>query len=779
MRRADRARRLVLVALPGLLVAGGVEAQRRDVVVRVTDAATGKPVAAAQARLVEPERAILTSEDGTARFPGVAATRLTIAVRRLGYAPYARPLDVARLGAADTVRIVLAPSAMTLTDVVVTGTAGTRRAADGMAPATVLDGAALDRALGTSLAATLAGEAGITQRTNGPVATAPVIRGLTGDRVLVLEDGLRMGDVSTTAPDHAIAADPITARRIEVVRGPAALMYGSNTLGGVVNVVREDVPRARPERVEGVVSMQGETATTGATMGGAVIAPVGPLALRAEGSWRDARDSRTAGGTLPFTDQRQHDASLGIGWAGTRGHVGVAVRDFRSEYGVPTSLGDLVLPGAHVGGIYIDLRRTTARADAEWRPAGGAITSVRASGNWVRFAQDEVERGGFVGTRFGQLSSQGDVVVRYRRTRWLPSTGAVGVFGQWRDLRAAGSFTGTRPAVARTVAAWAYEEIALGRLRVSGGLRHDAVRIDPLERTPTQLLPDVRDRAFGSWSGAVAATVALPGDVTLGASVARAFRPPAIEELYSAGPHLASFAYEIGNPALGAELGTGAELFARVTRRTLNVEASVFRTRVDGFIQYAPLVDPRTGLPQRDPRLRRYVVYQAVQAPALLEGAEGRVQFEPRRGWVADGTLSWVRGTRTDIAQPLPAMPPLRARLQLRRETPRWLVGLGTDVIGAQRRIPNAPTGVGATCDVARGIEDEATVLPAEFCATDGAVLFNASAGIRRTWGGRLHAITLVVDNAANVLWRDHLWRAKQVAPQPGRNVRLLYRISF
>jgi iron complex outermembrane receptor protein len=728
---------------------------------------------------VEAERARLTDTAGVARFADVRGARVTVAVRRLGYAPLARPLDLVRRRAGDTLQLALVPSAMSLADVVVTGTAGTRRADEVFQPTTVLDGAALDRALGTSIAATLAGEPGITQRTNGPVATAPIIRGLGGDRVLVLEDGLRMGDVSTTAPDHAIAADPISARRIEVVRGPAGLLYGSNTLGGVVNVVREDVPHARPERTEGVVSMQGESATTGGTVAGSVTAPLGPFALRAEGSWRDARDSRTAGGVLPFTDQRQHDAALGLAWVGARGHAGLAVRDFRSDYGVPTSIGSLVLPGAHVGGIYIDLRRTMVRGDAEWRPAGGAITSVRASGNWVRFAQDEVERGGFVGTRFGQLSSQGDVVLRYRRARWLPGQGAIGVFGQWRDLRATGSFTGTRPAIARTVAAYAYEELAFGPLRIMGGARHDVVRLEPLERTPTQLLPDVRDRAFSAWSGSVAATLALPGAITVGASVARAFRPPAIEELYSAGPHLASFAYEIGNPALEAERGVGGDLFVRVARRTVQAEASVFRTRVDGFIQYAPLVDARTGLPQRDPRLRRYVVYQATQAPALLEGAEGRVQVEPVRGWVADGTVSWVRGTRTDLAQPLPAMPPLRARLQLRRETPRWLLGVGADAIGAQRRIPAAPTGAGATCDVARGVEDEATVLPAEFCATDGAVLLNATAGLRRTWGGRLHALTLVLDNAADALWRDHLWRAKQVAPQPGRNVRLLYRVSF
>src|SRR5690606_4953324 len=155
-------------------------------------------------------------------------------------------------------------------------TAGGRaqRADRAFQPVSVLSGAELQRRLEPSLAATLAGEPGISQRYNGPAASQPVIRGLSGDRVLVLEDGNRTGDVSSTSADHAVSLDPLGAERIEVVRGAAGLLYGSNALGGVINVIREDVPRTRPEQLTGSASLQAESVNEGvaaaAELGGAV-----------------------------------------------------------------------------------------------------------------------------------------------------------------------------------------------------------------------------------------------------------------------------------------------------------------------------------------------------------------------------------------------------------------------------------------------------------------------------------------------------------------------------
>ncbi len=781
---------------------------------RVVDAADGRPVAAA-AVVPAPAgggaaRAARTDADGRFALAGVPAGAWTLAVRRLGYAPAARPLRLPADSAAGEVR--LTATALDLAPVAVT-TPGRARGADELfQPAAVLDGAALDRALATSVAATVAREPGVWVRTNGPVAAQPVIRGLGGDRVAVLEDGQRTGDVAATAPDHAVTVDPLSARRVEVVRGPAALLYGSNVLGGVVNVVREDVPRERPARPTGFVAGQGESVNAGGAVAGAVSAPLGPLAVRAFGTRRVAGDTRTPLGRLPFTDLDAWDAGGGVGWAGRAGFAGAAAREVRSAYGVPSSFGGRTLPGAHDGGVYVALRRSAARADAEWRPRAGAggraagLTGVAAGGTYVRFAQEERERGGFVGTRFGQLMGAGDVVARFaHRGPFGGGEGAVGASGAWRDFRAEGSYTGTRPAVVRGGAVYGYDELRAGRWRLLAGARVDRQRVRPLDSTETRLLAGVRTRDFAAVTGAVAASARLAAGVTAGAGVARAFRPPAVEELYSAGPHLATYAYEVGNPGLRAERGRGADLFVRVDRAAgggaVRGELAGYVMDVRDFVFQAPLVEAATGAPLRDPRLRRYPVYQATQADARLAGAELALAWAAG-GWAADVAAAFVRGTRTAPARPapagpdgaaagaafgldaarapLPAMPPARLRVAARRDRPRWFAGAGAELAARQRRVPAPPAALGGAAPApCAGAGGPGALRPAEFCPTPGRALVEAGVGVRFTRGARLHAVTLAGDNLLDAVWRDPLWRAKQVAPQPGRNLRLLYRVGF
>jgi iron complex outermembrane recepter protein len=787
-----RGRRLpawAVLSITGLLFAPrGADGQRRVGVVvgTVVDATTSAPLAATQ--LVLGRVSVTTSRDGAFAIARMAADEGVLAVRRIGYAPVLVTLDTLRPFSGDSarVRIAMRETALTLAAVTVRAPIA---AATGQA--VVLDGAALDRALAPSIAATIAGEPGVTVRTNGPMAAQPVIRGLSGDRVAVLEDGLRTGDIATTAPDHAVTIDPITARRIEIVRGPAGLRYGSNVLGGIINVVRDDVPKDRPDRLTGQVGMQGESVNRGGVTGGGVTAPVGPAIVRLTGAVRTGGDTRTPTATLPFTDLDGFDVGIGASVGSERTRVGVAVRDARSFYGVPSSHAGLTLPGSHDGGVYVDLQRSTARVEGEWRrdsvEHATGLSAITVSAQGIRFYQEELERGGFVGTTFGQLALNGEAVVRYRRGGRVPGEGSVGITTQWRDFRAEGSFTGTRPAVVNGRALFAHELIRLGRLDLSIGTRVDQVTVRPLDSTETRLLRDVRTRNFGAMTGAMAATWHLRPSLSVGGTVARAFRPPAVEELFSAGPHLATYGYEVGNPRLAPERGWGSDLLVRVTRPRLVTEVSAYRMWIDGLVYQSPQLDPSTGGPLLDPRLRRYQVYQSAQTRALLTGAEGRLQWELRRGWALDATGALVSGVRRDAddaagvgaGSPLPAMPPARGRVQLRRDGSRWLAGATIEGALAQRRVP-APAGQTAACTsidqadgVLRGLR------PAEFCPTNGFALLHLTSGRRWVVGRQLHALTLTIDNLLNADWRDHLWRAKQVAPQPGRNLRLLYRVSL
>ncbi len=713
---------------------------------RVESAETGQPISAASVRLLELGRGELSHADGTFHFSGIAAGEYTVAVQRLGFAPAQRTV---RVGAADTLQLTiqLSPSAIEVAGIVVTGTGRARSAAEAYRPTTVLDEAELRRRLSSSIAATLANQPGISQRYNGPAAAQPVIRGLSGDRVLVLEDGGRTGDIASTSSDHALAIEPLTAERIEVLRGPAGLLYGSNALGGVVNVVREEVPRHVPEAISGTISAQVESVNRGATAGGALSGALGPLVWRGELSGRTAGDTRTPLGDLPSTDLDGYNGSAGLSWIGSRGFVGGAVRDYSLEYGVPGTFAGETIPGAHEGGVTIDMRRTTASAEAGFLPGTGPLSAVEWDGRYTRYEHHELEEGGVVGTSFGQLTASSRLTAQHRHEAGNVQTeGAVGLWTLWQDLASAGT-SGTEPAEALTLAAFAFEELELGRFNLQIGGRYDWTRVTPDEPGRSEI-GNVRERTFGAVSGSVAGLYRVLEGVTLGTSVSRAFRTPSMTELYSNGPHLADYSFNIGNPELEPEFGLGLDVFSRIAFPRVNAEVALYRNWIQNYIYYAP-----TG--RLDPRLGRFPVYQAVGDDAVLEGVEGRVQWEAAPRLVVDANASYVRGWRDPDETPLPAMPPLQGSVAARYDARTFFLSLGVQGAGRQERVGEfeRPTG--------------------------GYSLWNAGAGLRLSVFGNLHTLTLQVANLGDEVWRDHLSRIKDVAPQPGRNVELLYRVSF
>lgn len=724
---------------------GGWMAQVGTVIGRVVDD-TGEPVAAATVRLIDLGRGELSHQNGSFHFERVPAGSYTIAVQRLGYAPAQRSVVVV---AGDTTRleIGLRPSAIDLPGVVVTGVGRERSATEAYRPTTVLDEAELRRQLGSSVAATLANQPGISQRYNGPAASQPVIRGLGGDRVLVLEDGNRTGDIASTSADHAVTIEPLTAERIEVLRGPAGLMYGSNALGGVINIVREEVPRTLPEQISGMVTAQVQSVNSGATAGGSLVGALGHLAVRGELTGRTASDTRTPLGPLPSSGMNGYNGALGASWIRPDGFVGASVRDYVIEYGVPGTFGGQTIPGAHEGGVDIELRRTAARAEAGLMSGAGPFSAIEWDGQYTRFEQDEIERGGAVGTSFGQLTAASSLTAHHRHEiGGVLTEGAIGASGLWQDHRTAGN-SGSEPAQQVSLAGYIFEELGRGPLRVQVGGRYDWIRIDPLE-PGSSFAGDIRRREFGAVSGSVATLYEIRQAIVLGTSLSRAFRTPSIPELFSSGPHLADYSFNIGNPDLEAEYGLGLDVFARLNLEGVNAEVAVYRNWISDYIYYAP-----TG--ELDPRLQRFPVYRAEGDDAMLEGFEGRIQWEALERVVLDATGSYVRGTRTGDAEPLPAIPPLHGSVTARYDERRFFASATVAGTAAQERV---------------GEFEE---------PTPGHTLLHLGGGFRWSAWGDLHTLTLRVSNATDAVWRDHLSRIRAVAPQPGRSAELLYRVGF
>ena len=700
----------------------------------------GMPVGAAAVRIDELHREYRTHQDGRFAFPDVPVGRWTLTVRRIGYVGNSRPVAVAA-GDSTAVAVALVPSP------------------DVLSPTSVLAEAALDRRLDGTVASTLQGVPGVSVGSMGPAAARPVIRGLGGDRVLVLEDGQRPGDLSATSPDHGVSIDPLTARQVEVVRGPMSLLYGSSALGGVVNVVREEVPTSRPEHGHGGSSVQASSVNRGATVGGWYAAPLArSLAVRAEGSLRTAGDLSTPVGRLVNTAARAANAAVGASYVGPDGYVGASYRFLGNDYGIP---GGFI--GAHPGGVDVEMRRHTVRLEGDLHQHVGPFSDVRAVATVSDFELVEREISGAIGTRFGQVLAQAEVIARHERLG-RASSGAIGTRVQFRDLVTGGSLRtpSTRDV---SLAAFLVEEVPLGPVALQGGLRFDWARFDPQERAfvlvREQRIPTL-PRTFGSFSGSLGALWTVRPDLRVGASVSRAYRVPDVNELYSDGPHLAANSYDVGNPSLRDETGLGADAFVRWTRPTLRAEVSAFSNSLSNYIfaRNTGELGRQGGRPK----------FQFTGVDARLVGGEAELEWTVRPSVVIDGSASYVRGALRGIPDSLPAIdgeparlgardlpfiPPLNGRLGVRWDRPRAFVGVAARGAARQERLGDFET------------------------PTAGYVIGEVSAGLRLLVGARLHAITLRIDNLLDQEYRDHLSRTRVIMPEAGRNLQLLYRLAF
>jgi len=729
----------------------------------VVDAESAQPLAASRVRIIERHREVMTRVDGTFTFNDVPPGTYTLAVERIGYDQHTHEVSVAP-GATATVRFELHPGALRLEEIIVTGSISRRPGREVLNPVSVVQGAELDRQVSTTVAQTLENQPGLAVTGIGPGTGRPVIRGLGGDRILMLEDGVRSGDMSSTSADHAVAVDPITAKQIEVVRGPMSLLYGSSALGGVVNVVREEIPGSLPEQAHGTFTLQGTSVNSGLAGGGQTSFAAGPLGLRLEASGRTSGDVRTPVGPLVNTDARLLGFAAGAAYQPTWGHLGASYRLYDNRYGIP---GGFV--GGHDRGVNVEMLRHTVRTELEvHRPDEAFLSTVRATGSYTNYYHVELEQSGRIGTEFLQDLVAGELVARHG-PRGLLSQGAVGVRAQYRDLTTGGSLR-TPSTWDYTLAAFFVEEVGRGPLRLQAGARYDWAHYEPRDTTASIFVGGerirVRPRDFGSFSGSLGVLYAPVEAVRVGASLARAYRTPDFNELYSNGPHLAANSFDVGDPSLKAETGLGLDAFVRVTAYGIRGEVAAFRNRLDRFIFPSSRGRAETGTQGGRPR------FQFTNEDAVFTGGEADLEWIPARNFVVEATTSYVRARFTSDRAPIPEIsgvdttfvaasdyppfiPPLNGNVGLRYEQPRYFLGVGTRWAASQNRLGDFES------------------------PSDGYVTGRLSAGLRLLRGARFHTVTLTIDNVTNTEYRDHMSRIKDIMPQPGRSVSLLYRLSF
>jgi len=711
---------------------------------KIVDAETEEPIGWTNLLIDDINRSVSAHSDGSFHFYNIPAGKYKLRTFRIGYDDKVMPIEILEN---DTtyLKIQLQSRSLTASEINIDADRYDIES-ELMKPDIEVSGKKLRQNLGMTIAETIESEPGLAQRTMGPAPARPVLRGLSGDRFLMLEDGKRTGDLSATSSDHAVVIEPISSERIEIVRGPEALLFGSNTLGGVINVVRDYIPATLPHRITGATSLQGESVNNGFAGGLSLELPVKSFALKLDGSIRNAEDICTPVGNLKNTSLYTVNSSFGISYFMDWGNFGTAASYYESDYGIPPQPDTL---GGHPNGVDIVLFRRHIESRAEIYPGLSWIHHIQINHSYKHYKHSEYESNNLVGMRFGVLTHN------FSLTAHLPEKGvfAHGKIGFWGELRdyATSGLSFTPNSKENSFAVFIYNEHKFGKFAFNSSVRYDLKSVVPDEEkviNRADYSNYIRKRNFSDISASISGVYDIGSHCSLGTTLMKSYRAPGIEELYSEGPHLAAYAYEVGNAELRKESGIGAELFFDVKHERGKFHFALFRNDIHSYI-----FPKNTGRPSL--RIASLYLYQYVGEHALMQGVESSWDWNFIDSWNTSGSVSYVYGKLVNRNQAMPLIPPLETKINLKYDWNQLTFGVDMRAAAKQNR-----TG-----------EFENT--------TQEYVIFDANIEYYFNFADFLHTISLAANNLGDTEYRQHLNRVKEIMPEPGRNIKLLYKVFF
>ncbi|NHZ32712.1 TonB-dependent receptor [Massilia rubra] len=518
-----------------------------------------------------------------------------------------------------------------------------------LTPTKILSGDELRDKLGGSLGETLSQELGVSASGFGAGASRPIIRGLEGARVKMLENGMAVADVSGLSNDHAVSADGAVARQIEILRGPAALLYGSGAIGGLVNVVNERIPTALEAKPAGQLETRYGTVDKGRSASGSLDGAVGNIGLHIDGNIRRSDDYKipdnrvlddpsSASGRLPQSFTRQDTLGAGASLIGDWGHAGVSVSTLNNRYGIPT-----------LEGSQIDQSQIRYDADTLFNKPFGGVETIKLKVGYTDYEHAELDDENKPEVLFTNRALE----TRAELTH-APLAGWHGTLGVQTENAHFSALSGeggpdTVPVThSMSSALFLVEERDVGPVRVNAGARLESVKRTPLGNV---------ERKFDLASYSVGTQWPFTQGYSMGATVSVAQRAPATEELYSGGPHDATQTFDIGNADFKKETSRNIELSLQKVTGLVRWKANVFQNKVKDFIYgniSGALVDEE-GNPGQE-LLQR--VYQ--QADASIRGAEAEVSYNQHgEGLSLRGFADTSRG-KLDHGGSLPLQPAAR-----------------------------------------------------------------------------------------------------------------------
>ncbi|WP_210358673.1 TonB-dependent receptor [Sphingomonas beigongshangi] len=657
---------------------------------------------------------------------------------------------------------------------------------------TVLSGEALTRELRPTIGETLARQPGVSATSFGPSASRPILRGFQGDRVRVLTDGIGSIDVSNTSVDHAVIIDPLLAERVEVLRGPSALLFGSSAVGGVVNVIDTRIPRSVPRdgyRLNGIANYG--SAANERSAGAAGDVAVGEhLVLHADGSYLKSDDLRTGRGYLLSPQARaaalsqvglpQPDAEEPIDFAAAArlrgrlpnsaaetwtagagasiitdtGNLGVSYSHYDSLYGVPIRYATAVGQAQEAPRLSVVQNRVDLRGEVQ--TGGGFLDRIRIRAGQATYRHFELGEDGSVGTAFFNNGLEGRLeLVQANRGGWQGASG-VQYFNRQFDVKGDEAFLPRNET--NQTGFFTLQQFASGPFRAEGGLRYEVS--DLAARTPAG---DLRffagKRHFDAVSGSLGASYAVTDTIRIGLNGSRTERAPSAEELFANGAHAGTQAYELGNPDFRLEKSWGLEATLHAHGPGFSLDASAYYNWFTNYIsenQVDQAVCAAAAAPSG--RVVDLPCFQYQQRDARYWGfeADGSVKLGQLGGYAINADLlgDYVRATIVDQG-PVPRIPPARLLGGIEAQGDRLSGRVEMEHAFAQGRIAAFET------------------------RTPAYTMVNASVSLKPFGADSRTSLLLSANNVFDVVARRHSSFLKDFAPLAGRDLRATLRFGL
>ena len=557
-----------------------------------------------------------------------------------------------------------------------------------MSPSKVLSGDELQNKLGNNLGATLSNELGVSATGFGAGASRPVIRGLEGARVQILENGLSVSDASSISADHATANPLQSTRQIEILRGASALMYGSGSSGGLVNVINDRIATSLPGEPTGSVNTSYETVNQDKTASAVVDTSTGPIAFHIDTAISNANNYQIAGyaeqggpnanwaispgvpqnvpysSKLPFSFNNENNLGLGASYIGDHGYTGVSLLRLNHDYGVPTADGG-----------FINQSQNRYDLQHETRDPMDGFSAFKFSISNSHYMHNEFDNNGVPQTNWVNDATELRAVLDHQS--WMGWKGSVGLQSSTAKLTATDIASGNADIVPQTVtnsnALFWVEQGNFGDFKNSLGLRYNYVTQNPNQASvyadsiSTYSPPSLINRQFNLGSYSLGTIYEVTKGYGLAAAYTVSQRAPSAPELYAFGPHDATATYIVGNSNLQIETSHNIELGIQKTIGLIQGKANIYQNQFSNYIYGF-----YTGNTVSGDGYTNYPVVASQQANATIKGVEGELTYNWQQNGVGTRLFGDASQGTFNSGGNLPLQPAPRLGAEIAQQVNQW-----------------------------------------------------------------------------------------------------------